>query len=134
MSVEAYLKPKDLVAPASEKAIEAAERALRTRFPADCPSFLAITNGCIGGKGHFGRFHAVGELIEETEGYDFMADFPGMILIGSNGGPAAYGLLSSPGETAYVAFPFDNPVQSQVRKLGGSFPEPLQSIAKGEGW
>ena len=57
-----------------------------------------------------------------------------MFLIGSNGGPTAYGVDWSSGAAAYVAVPFMSSSRDDLRVLGASLAEFIGAVAAGEGW
>ena len=72
--------------------IEAAERRLGVRFPADYRSFLQEQNGL---KGWFGEVYLelfpVSGVVDSTEVHDHQASHPGLVLIGGDGAGEAVG-------------------------------------------
>jgi cell wall assembly regulator SMI1 len=137
LPLEAYLEPDSLNPPASEQSIQQAERDLGYGLPPDYRSFLKLTNGY---NGYFGRDEGYAQLIPVEElaswrtGYDVVSRFPAMTLVGSNGGPTAFGFEQTPSGVVYISIPFDVMARVEIRELGKNLTEFIQAIADGEGW
>lgn len=117
---------------AGEAAISACEARLGIRFPAGYREVLAATNGFNDevGQGYLVLW-SIGELCE-AGGYDIFDFTDDRMLIGSNGGPTAYGIVAG----NYVSIPFASagPWQDEVRVLGTTFDSFVAAISAGEGY
>jgi hypothetical protein len=117
---------------ASEEDIHACEARLRISLPDDYKAFLKASNGFNDyvGQGYLVLWRT-GELAE-ADGYEIFEFQSDRFLIGSNGGPTAYGMMGG----NYISVPFvaAGPWEDEVRILGGSFAEFIAAIESGEGW
>lgn len=117
---------------ANDGEIAALEARLQVSLPDDYRAFLRASNGFNDdvGKGYL----VLWRLDELAGGADYGIFEPGAghVLIGSNGGPTAYGIV----DDNYVAIPFvaAGPWRDELRHLGGSFEEFVAAIEEGEGW
>ena len=116
----------------SEAALAAAEVALGVALPADYRAFLLQSNGYDGpvGGGADVAFWPIDVVVSSTTGYDGAEEL-GLVLIGSNGGPTAYGFDHG---GLFVSVPFMPMVAREVRVIGVTWAEFLQALAAGEGW
>ncbi|GGC59449.1 hypothetical protein [Chelatococcus reniformis] len=72
--------------------------------------------------------------VAANSGYQVESLVPELVLIGSNGGPTAYGIDRHRGGLAFVSIPFHPMQRGEVRVLGRSFAAFLASLGVGEGW
>lgn len=111
--------------------IETCEARLKIKLPDDYKAFLRVSNGFNDevGKGYLVLWD-VTELAQ-ADGYEVFEFRAGRFLIGSNGGPTAYGIM---GET-YISIPFvfAGPWADEVRVLGRTFDEFIAAIEAGQG-
>ena len=109
----ALLDAEAMEAPASEEALQALAEFVRaafgTRLPDDYRDFLRASdgyNGDVGGKDYV-VFWSAALVQSYTEDYEAQRWMPGLLMIGSNGGNAVFGLdLRDPDTTAYVETDF----------------------------
>ena len=126
------LSPADLQPGAEIGAIEAAETAMGITLPADYCAFLAFSDGYNGDVGeHYLVLWGTGELPSLATGYEVLPPERGLLL-GSNGGPTAYGYWDG----SYISVPFvaAGDIEAEIRVLGADFEQFLAAIAAGEGW
>jgi cell wall assembly regulator SMI1 len=131
-----YFKEGDLRSPASETEISQLERDLGFGLPADYREFLLLSdgyNGDVGAKG-YAQLWSVRELTANNEGYEVGSWVPELTLIGSNGGPTAYGIDRQEVRASFVSIPFVPMARDEIRPLGGTFVEFLAALSSGEGW
>ncbi|MBB3526297.1 SMI1/KNR4 family protein [Rhizobium redzepovicii] len=117
---------------ASLAEIEECETELGIILPDDYKAFLRVSNGF---NDEIGRGYLVVWSIQElalAAGYDMFELQERRFLIGSNGGPAAYGIID--GNYISIPFVFAGPWEDEVRVLGGGFEEFIMAIENGEGW
>jgi cell wall assembly regulator SMI1 len=113
--------------PASPDSINRAQQELGVVFPADYRAFLLHCNGGEGSIGeHWVRMWPVHELKETNEGYGAREWYPGLLLIGTDGGGEAYvfDLRTSPWRVLEVPFIGYEPDQERV--LGESFVDAIE--------
>ena len=112
--------------------IAAREASLGITLPEDYKAFLRTSNGFNDdlGKGYLILWNI--DELAMADGYEIFALQPDRFLIGSNGGPTAYGILAG----NYISIPFvlSGPWQDEVRVLGGSFEAFIAAIEAGDGW
>ncbi len=117
---------------ASGEEINACETTLGIKLPDDYKFFLGVSNGFNDevGAGYL-ILWSVGEFtsLNQHELFALQAD---RFLIGSNGGPTAYGIIGS----HYISIPFvfAGPWENEVRVLGQSFDHFISAIEAGLGW
>ena len=131
-----YFRDDDLRPPVPETAVRQLEKDLGLDLPADYREFLLLSdgyNGYVGAKG-YAQLWSVGELTSHNEGYEVRSNVPDLTLIGSNGGPTAYGIDLHGGRVAFVSIPFAPMARDEIRPLGGTFVEFLAALSAGEGW
>ena len=131
-----YFSEDDLQSPASEAEISRSEKELGFGLPKDYREFLLQSdgyNGYIGDKG-YAQLWSVGELASNNTGYNVGDRVSDLTLIGSNGGPTAYGIDFHDGRVSFVSIPFVPMQRNEIRRLGGTFAEFIASLASGEGW
>lgn len=116
---------------ASLSEIEACEASLSIILPEEYKAFLRISNGFNDevGQGYLVLW-SVAELAK-ANGYELFEFQTGRFLIGSNGGPTAYGTI---GEN-YISIPFvfAGAWSDEIRVLGQTFDEFIEAIEAGEG-
>jgi cell wall assembly regulator SMI1 len=127
--------PQSFYPPATEAAIREAEASLGCALPADYCAFLAISNGYddVLGSGYLSLW-PVEQLAANHEGYEVSGQLADAVLIGSNGGGTAYGILSEHGQPFYISVPFIPMQRGEVRLVGASLAEFVAAIARGDGW
>lgn len=117
---------------ASEAEIRSCEARLKIVLPEDYKAFLNASNGFNDdmGQGYLVLW-STGELAD-ADGYEIFEFHSDRFLIGSNGGPTAYGIMGG----NYIAVPFvvAGPWKDEVRILGSNFAEFITAIENGEGW
>jgi hypothetical protein len=117
---------------ASAADVAACETTLDIVLPDDYRRFLMVSNGFNDdvGKGYLVLWN-LDELAQGRD-YELFEQARTRFLIGSNGGPTAYGLVDG----AYIAIPFvfAGSWQDEIRNLGGSFDQFIAAIERGEGW
>ena len=117
---------------AGQKDIAACEAALGIELPEEYKAFLQVSNGFNDelGKGYLVLW-SVSELVE-AGGYEIFEFSADRLLIGSNGGPTAYGIVG--GDYISIPFVFSGPWQDEIRVLGRTFEDFLAAIEAGEGF
>jgi hypothetical protein len=120
-------------APGAARAdVRACEEKLGVSLPPDYVSFLSESNGF---NDEVGMGYLVLWGIEElavADGYEVFEFRRDRFLIGSNGGPTAYGFID--GHYSSIPFVFAGPWEEEVRVLGKTFEEFVQAVAAGDGW
>jgi hypothetical protein len=116
---------------ASSAEIEACQAALKIAFPEDYTAFLRVSNGFSDqvGQGYLVLWSV--EEISRAGGYEIFEFRSDRFLIGSNGGPTAYGII----DKNYVSIPFvfSGPWQDEVQVLGDTFDTFIAAIEEGRG-
>ncbi|RUM18876.1 SMI1/KNR4 family protein [Rhizobium vallis] len=117
---------------AASAEIEAREAALGIVLPEEYKTFLRASNGFNDeiGRGYLALW-SVDELAM-ADAYELFELQPGRFLIGSNGGPTAYGIID--GNYVSIPFVFAGPWQDEVHELGGNFDAFIAAIEAGKGW
>ncbi|TAX66222.1 SMI1/KNR4 family protein (plasmid) [Rhizobium leguminosarum] len=117
---------------ASLSEIEACETSLSIILPEDYKAFLRTSNGFNDevGQGYL-VLRSVAELAK-ADGYEFFEFQVDRFLIGSNGGPTAYGIIG--GSYISIPFVFAGAWSEEVRVLGRTFDEFIKAVEAGEGW
>lgn len=114
---------------ANDAEIEACEAVLKVSLPEEYKTFLRVSDGFNDqvGAGYLVLW-SVAELAHADgyEVFDFQTD---RFLIGSNGGPIAYGIID--GSYISIPFVFAGPWQDEVRVLGRTFVEFIDAINAG---
>jgi hypothetical protein len=131
-----YFRADDLRSPASETEINQLEKDLGFNLPSDYREFLLLSdgyNGEVGDRG-YAQIWSIGELTSNNEGYEVKSWVPDLALIGSNGGPTAYGIDRQEERASFVSVPFVPMARDEIRPLGGTFVEFLAALSSGEGW
>ena len=111
--------------------IEACEATLGIRLPEEYRAFLRVSNGFNDEVGEGYLVLCSAAELAGADGYelfDFQAD---RFLIGSNGGPTAYGIID--GNYISIPFVFAGPWQDEVQVLGRNFDEFVTAIEQGRG-
>lgn len=116
---------------ATPAAIEACQAALGATFPADYAAFLTESNGFNDevGKGYLVLWSV--EELAAADGYEVLEFREDRFLIGSNGGPTAYGFID--GSYVSIPFVFAGPWQDEVQVMGKTFQEFIEAVAEGRG-
>ncbi|MBY5570703.1 SMI1/KNR4 family protein [Rhizobium leguminosarum] len=114
---------------ASDAEIEVCEAALKVRLPEEYKAFLRVSDGFNDevGAGYL-ILWSVAELAR-ADGYEIFEFQTDRFLIGSNGGPTAYGLID--GSYISIPFVFAGPWQNEVQILGRTFEEFVDAINDG---
>ena len=118
---------------ATPEAIARVEQSLGIPLPQDYRDFLGFSDGFNGEvNGHYLVLWGTGELADLARGYDLLPVRPGQLLIGSNGGPTAFGITAQ----GYISLPFvfAGPIADEIRVLAADFDNFLAAIASGEGF
>jgi hypothetical protein len=117
---------------ASSAAIATCEARLDIALPEDYRQFLTVSNGFNDdvGKGYLVLWSL--EELAQGKDYDIIPPAPNRFLIGSNGGPTAYGIIDG----HYIAIPFvsSGRWEDESRLLGENFEEFITAIERGDGW
>lgn len=89
-----YLNGDELRPGASAERLAQLEQELGVQLPDDDRGFLGLSDGCNGDVGARGyaQLWSADELISANKGYEVTSLVPDLVLIGSNGGPTAYGI------------------------------------------
>jgi SMI1 / KNR4 family (SUKH-1) len=105
---------------ASPESIAEASRALGIPFPADYAQFMQQSNGGEGPVGAEGYLvlWPIEELEEQNEGFHARELYPGLVLIGTNGGAEAVALRRGPLGVEVVLLPFMGEVEDAL--FGGN--------------
>ncbi|MGO6852900.1 SMI1/KNR4 family protein (plasmid) [Rhizobium beringeri] len=116
---------------ASLSEIEACEASLSIILPEEYKAFLRISNGFNDevGQGYLVLW-SVAELAK-ADGYELFEFQTDRFLIGSNGGPTAYGIIGE--DYISIPFVFAGAWSDEVRVLGQTFAEFIEAIEAGEG-
>jgi len=128
-----HTDPRYRHAPSTGALLEEAECTLSIRFPADYRAFLLSSEGYdgpVGTAGHDVYLWPLATIVRRE--YDGPAE-AGVLLIGSNGGPTGYGIVSAAPDQ-FVSMPLASADHDELRPLGTSFQEFLQAVADGHGW
>ena len=131
-----YFRDDDLRSPVPDTELSQLEKDLGFELPADYREFLLLSdgyNGYVGAKGYV-HLWSIRELTSYNEGYEVRSNVPDLTLIGSNGGPTAYGIDRHEGRVSFVSIPFAPMARDEIRQLGGTFVEFLAALSAGEGW
>lgn len=118
---------------ASSAQMNEVEAKLGFKFPQDYRSFLEWSNG---GEAFIGELYiqiwAVGELIENYEGYHFEEFYPGVLGIASNMGGSCVGLdfRSDAAVPSLVAFAWISSFPADVVTLGTTFTDGMRKAIK----
>lgn len=111
--------------------IEAREAALGIVLPEEYKAFLHVSNGF---NDEIGQGYLILWSVDElamADAYELFELQPDRFLIGSNGGPTAYGIIG--GNYVSIPFVFSGPWQDEVRVLGRDFDEFIAAIEAGKG-
>jgi hypothetical protein len=119
-----------VVGPTTEASLRTAEALIRFELPGDLRDFLLRSGG---GEGWIGEgyvaIYSPQHLVEAHDGYHVDEFFPGLVLIGSDGGGEAFAIERDSGRYVMTPFVGDGPA---VRiDAGGSFDEFLAFVARG---
>jgi hypothetical protein len=117
---------------ASEDEILGCEAKLSISLPDEYRVFLKTSNGFNDDVGHgYLVLWSVDELAA-ADAYGIFEFRNERFLIGSNGGPTAYGVIDG----NYISLPFvaAGAWEDEVRILGGNFAEFITAIETGQGW
>ncbi|MCR8630586.1 SMI1/KNR4 family protein [Paenibacillus radicis (ex Xue et al. 2023)] len=116
---EDFLENFQTNTPISKRDIEDVETMLRIKFPVDYVEFMLQTNGGEGTIGESGylRLWKIGEIVQGNVEYSVHELAPGLIIIGSDGGGAAYGYnfqneSSTLVEVDFIGMDIDSPFYS----------------------
>lgn len=112
--------------------VAACQARLGIKLPEDLRVFLMRSDGFNDdvGMGYL-ILWSIAELLQGAD-YDLFPFRPDRFLIGSNGGPTAYGLVG--GDYVSIPFVFAGDWQDEVRVLGRDFKEFVAAVAAGEGY
>jgi hypothetical protein len=116
---------------ASPAEIEDCEARLKVTLPEDYKAFLRLSNGF---NDELGQGYLVLWSLDElsrADGYEMFEFKQDRFLIGSNGGPTAYGVIG--GNYISIPFVFAGPWQDEVKVLGRSFEDFISAIESGQG-
>ena len=93
---------------ADEEAIRVVEESLGRRLPSEYRAFLLASDGAVGfvGEEQYVNLWPVGELVEANAGYEVERSWPGLTLIGTNGGGCGFGFVWEDGRVQYMCLPF----------------------------
>jgi hypothetical protein len=120
----------DLNPGATPDMVRRIESSLGIRFPPDYFEFLTQANG---GEGWVGQQYLqlwrVEQIPEFNEGYNASELFPGLVLIGSDGGDEAYALDVRSDKVTFVETPFIG-FEEDTRKVADSFVEFLTTLSR----
>lgn len=119
--------------PATEDAIGQWERTLGIPLPAGYRSFLLASDGYNGPVGRRGAYVDLWPVAVSLLGGYEGPEEAGVTLVGSNGGPTGFGIMRTD-RGIFVSIPLASADSEEIRVLGLSFEQFLQSIANGEGW
>jgi hypothetical protein len=101
-----------------------------TDIPSDYCDFLVQSNGAIGfiGKSYI-QLWSIDEIYQSNDGYKAKEFFPGLLLIGTNGGLEAYVIDLRPESKArYGMIPFITSGFDDLIPCGDSFDEFLEFV------
>ena len=91
-------------------------------LPLEYREFLAETNGGEGTVGEaYVQFWSVAQILELNPAYAVEEFAPGVVLIGSDGGDTAYGLIHETDKWNFVDVPFIGMSLSELTPHGESF-------------
>ena len=88
--------------PADPAALQAAGQALGIEWPSDYVSLMTAHNGVEGDVGTFGLVLTPAEELVEVNNNDVMEFFPGLVVIGGDGGGEALAIDRRSGEVLLV--------------------------------
>jgi len=116
---------------ASPAEIEACEAALKISLPEEYKAFLRVSNGFNDELGHgYLILWSVDEL-SQANGYEIFKFHSDRFLIGSNGGPTAYGVIGK--DYVSIPFVFAGRWQDEVQVLGDTFDAFIAAVEEGRG-
>lgn len=131
-----YFTAGDLRSPVRDAELSRLDKELGVGLPADYREFLLLSdgyNGDVGAKG-YAQLWSASELTSNNEGYEVKSRVSDLTLIGSNGGPTAYGIDRHQGQLSFVSIPLVPMARDEIRPLGGTFTEFLAALSSGKGW
>jgi hypothetical protein len=114
---------------ASDTQIEALTQQT-SEIPLDYCDFLTQSNGAIGfiGKSYI-QLWSIEEIFQMNDGYNAKEFYPGMLLIGTDGGGEAYVIdLRSDSKSRYGMIPFITSGFDDLIQFGDSFTDFLESV------
>lgn len=129
----AFFAALSLNDPAPEGAVGEAERHIGRALPHDYRAFFAISDGYddVIGKGHLSLWPA-GQLALRNEAYGVSRRVTDLVLIGSDGGGAVYGIDWARGAPQFISVPFASIERAGVRVLAATFEDFLRVVANGD--
>ncbi len=103
---------------ADEEAIRCVENSLGRRLPSEYRAFLLASDGAVGfvGEERYVNLWRVEYLLEANAGYQVERFWPGVTLIGTNGGGDAFGFVWEDGRAQYICFPFLGSEEDSLEK------------------
>jgi hypothetical protein len=116
---------------ASPHEIEACEAALKISLPEEYKAFLRVSNGF---NDDLGQGYLILWSVDElalADGYEMFEFRSDRFLIGSNGGPTAYGVIGN--DYVSIPFVFAGPWENEVQVLGATFDAFIAAIEEGRG-
>lgn len=119
--------------PAPEGAVDEAERALGRKLPPDFCAFFAASDGYDDalGEAHLSLW-PVGQIPLRNEMFEVSRRVADLVLIGSNGGGAVYGIDWASGAPQFVCLPFAAMERPGIRVLAPTFEAFLRLVASGD--
>lgn len=122
----------EINAPATETAIEDAERHFNYQLPTDYKRFLLFSNGLEGNiADNYLVLWSVEELVELNEAYHVKEFVPDIIIFGSDGGEEAFGFDITDSNAKVVKLPFIGMGYIANEQLADTFEGFLLSQIKG---
>jgi hypothetical protein len=129
--LRAVVSKMSLNGPSGENAVREAEKALGVEFPADYRAFLLEANG---GEGEVGFSYIMlwpaEDIAELNEAYGVRDLAPGLTVIGSDGGVAAYAFDMRDSGKPVVEVPLIGMDLDEVKFLADTFEEFLGRLNK----
>ncbi len=115
--------------PAVPDDLAACERTLGRPLPLDLRNFLLASNGGEGpiGEGYLSLWR-VETLESKNAAHAAATRFPGLFLIGTDGGAEAFALDLEAGQTTYVMVPIAGRGRADMIELGHTFREFISSF------
>ncbi|MBX4262452.1 SMI1/KNR4 family protein [Clostridium estertheticum] len=126
------LTPKEHAQYTTREVLQRTEQGLNIEFPLDYRLFIEEFNGAEGeiGPNSYVVFWSLIDIIELNEACGVNEFAPGLVLIGSDGGDAAYAFDNRDDSKAIVEVPFIGMELDEVKTCANTFLEFLEFLYK----
>src|ERR671937_1291190 len=116
---------------ASDDLVRAAVRSAPVEVPNDYLDLMRVSNGVEGTVGRaYLQLWPLETLASRNALYEVEEFAPGLLVIGSDGGGTAYGLMQNEDAVVFVEVPFIGLARDTARIRGASFAEFVEELAR----